>query len=60
MELQKATDGVDAGLKTIAEIVDMADETETERVKAEFDPEKRSAVDLYRMRLAKKMKTESE
>lgn len=60
LELQKATDGVDAGLKTIAQIVEQDDDMETEKIKLEFNPEKRFVTDIYRSRQAKKLKKDDE
>ena len=59
-ELQKASEGIDAGMKTIARIVEMAEEAEVDKMKDELDPERRLSSDIYRSRLAKKMKTGTE
>ena len=53
VELQRAADGVDPGMKTIAQIVEMADEAESEKIRLDFDPDRRTAIDVYRARQAK-------
>ncbi|OQV23131.1 Cleavage stimulation factor subunit 3 [Hypsibius exemplaris] len=58
VDLQKAAEGIDAGIRTIAQIVEMADEAETERMRLEIDPERRNERDIYRLRQAKKLKVE--
>lgn len=60
LELQKANEGIDSGIKAIAEVVEMANDAEHEKIKAEADPEKRFHNDIYRLRLAKKMKIEND